>query len=110
MLLMTRRTGEAIVINGDIIIKVLEVRGGRVKLGCEYPTGSSVFRQELFDKIREENEAAAKGSAKAPQAIPAGLARLLQDVGKTNNPNKEHTDAATSPRKPGQKQTKPEEY
>lgn len=94
MLLMTRRTGEAIVINGDIVIKVLEVRGGRVKLGCEYPSGSSVFRQELFEKIREENEAAAKkGSAtSAEKAIPAGLARLLQDVGKTNVKKEQSND------------------
>ena len=93
MLLMTRRTGEAIVINGDIVIKVLEVRGGRVKLGCEYPSGSSVFRQELFDKIREENEAAAKGSPKAAEKdLPAGLARLLQDVGKTNAKKEQSND------------------
>jgi carbon storage regulator len=59
MLLITRRSGEAIVINGTIEVKVLEVKSGRVKLGFEYPPGSSVFRQELFMKIQEENQAAA---------------------------------------------------
>lgn len=59
MLLITRRTGEAIVINGSIEVKVLDVKGGRVKLGFEYPEGSTVFRQELFDKIQTENRAAA---------------------------------------------------
>ena len=59
MLLITRREGEAIVINGSIEVKVLEIRGGRVKLGFEYPVGNSVFRQELFAKIQAENQAAA---------------------------------------------------
>lgn len=59
MLLITRRSGEAIVINGTIEVKVLEVKSGRVKLGFEYPPGSSVFRQELFAKIQDENKAAA---------------------------------------------------
>lgn len=59
MLLITRRTGEAIVINGTIEVKVLEVKSGRVKLGFEYPQGNSVFRGELFAKIQDENKAAA---------------------------------------------------
>ncbi|MBI1308353.1 MAG: carbon storage regulator [Proteobacteria bacterium] len=66
MLLITRREGEAIVINGSIEVKVLEIRGGRVKLGFEYPSGSSVFRQELFAKIQAENQAAA-----LPGKVPA---------------------------------------
>ncbi|NBV54148.1 MAG: carbon storage regulator, partial [Proteobacteria bacterium] len=60
MLLLTRREGEGIVINGSIEVKVLEVRGGRVKLGFEYPAGNTVFRQELFAKIQQENQAAAQ--------------------------------------------------
>lgn len=59
MLLITRRSGEAIVINGTIEVKVLEVKSGRVKLGFEYPVGSTVFRKELFAKIQDENKAAA---------------------------------------------------
>lgn len=62
MLLITRRTGESIIINGNIEVKIVDVRGGRVKLGFEYPEGNTVYRQELFQKIQEENEAAAKGS------------------------------------------------
>ncbi|MDD9912029.1 MAG: carbon storage regulator [Alphaproteobacteria bacterium] len=62
MLLITRRTGESIVINGSIEVKVVDVRGGRVKLGFEYPEGNTVYRQELFAKIQEENKAAASGA------------------------------------------------
>ena len=76
MLLITRRTGEAIVINGTIEVKVLEVTGGRVKLGFEYPPGSSVFRQELFAKIQEENKAAALSS----QQGAADLGKVVQNL------------------------------
>jgi carbon storage regulator len=62
MLLITRREDEAIVINGNITVKVLEVRGGRVKLGFEFPPGSTVYRQELFAKIQAENQAAASAA------------------------------------------------
>lgn len=76
MLLITRREGEAIMVNGTIEVRVLEIRGGRVKLGFEYPAGNTVFRQELFAKIQAENQAAA--------ALPgnqAGLQAALGNLG-----------------------------
>ena len=63
MLLITRKESEAIVINGNIEVTVVEVKGGRVKLGFKYPEGNTVYRKELFVKIKEENtSAASKGS------------------------------------------------
>ena len=59
MLLITRRVGESVVINGDIELKIVEVRGGRVKIGFEYPEGNTVYRKELYLKIQEENKTAA---------------------------------------------------
>lgn len=59
MLLITRRKDEAIVINGDIEITVVEIKGGRVKLGFDYPEGNTVYRKELYLKIQEENRTAA---------------------------------------------------
>tara|TARA_R110000868_G_scaffold218576_2_gene469161 strand:- start:86836 stop:87066 length:231 start_codon:yes stop_codon:yes gene_type:complete len=59
MLLVTRRTNESIVINDNIEITIVEVRGGRVKLGFEYPEGNTVYRKELYLKIQEENKVAA---------------------------------------------------
>lgn len=59
MLLITRRTNESIVINDTIEVTVVEVRGGRVKLGFEFPEGNTVYRKELFLKIQEENQTAA---------------------------------------------------
>ncbi len=76
MLLLTRRIGEGLVINGTITVQVLAVQGGRVKLGVEYPAGNTVFRQEVFAKIQAENQAAALPAA-APQAPTAALASAV---------------------------------
>ena len=101
MLLITRRSGEAIVINGTIEVKVLEVKSGRVKLGFEYPPGSSVFRQELFVKIREENKAAAL-SKPADVAVLGEVVRNLHLTGKgpgnsANGPTETSKDAGDDP-------------
>jgi len=59
MLLITRREDETVIINEEIEVTVVEVRGGRVKLGFNFPEGSTVYRKELFLKIQEENKQAA---------------------------------------------------
>jgi carbon storage regulator len=64
MLLITRRQNEAIIINGAIELQVVEIKGGRVKLGVTYPKGNTVHRKELFVKIQEENQQAAKIDAR----------------------------------------------
>ena len=62
MLLITRRIDESIVINDSIEVTVVEVKGGRVKLGFEFPEGNTVYRKELFLKIQEENKIAANSA------------------------------------------------
>jgi carbon storage regulator len=61
MLYLSRKVGEAIIINNSIELQVVEVRGRTVKLGFNFPPDASVLRKEIFDKIREENMAAAGG-------------------------------------------------
>lgn len=81
MLLITRRPDEAIVINGEITVKVVDIRGGRVKLGFEFPSGNTVYREELFTKIQAENRAAAVGQT------PVGpLADVLKKLPSTLSP------------------------
>lgn len=63
MLLITRRQNESVVINGNIELTIMEIRGGRVKIGFEFPTGNTVFRKELYLKIQEENRSAAAGGS-----------------------------------------------
>jgi carbon storage regulator len=55
MLILTRKLGERITIGDDIIITLLEVKGSQVKLGIEAPKSVSIHRQEIYERIREEN-------------------------------------------------------
>ncbi len=59
MLYLTRKVGESIIINDNIEITVVEVRGRSIKLGFTFPPEVSVLRRELYEKIQAENRAAA---------------------------------------------------
>lgn len=60
MLYLTRKVGESVVINDNIEVTIVEVRGRSIKLGFEFPPDVTVLRRELFDKIQDENRAAAE--------------------------------------------------
>lgn len=47
MLVLTRKCGEEIVIDGNIRVQVLKVQGNRVRIGIETPTGVRILRAEL---------------------------------------------------------------
>jgi len=75
MLYLTRRQGEAVIINNEITVRVVELRGRSVKLGFSFPPGASVLREELFVQIRAANEAASRSAAMlgaGGQAEPTG--------------------------------------
>lgn len=75
MLYLTRRAGEAVIINNTIEVRVLEVRGRSVKLGFRCPAEATVLREELFLQISCENAAAARAAGDAlALALLAGLA------------------------------------
>lgn len=70
MLILTRKTDEAIVISDDITITVLEISGERVKLGIVAPKEITILRMELRDQVREANIQAAEGLADLGQVVP----------------------------------------
>lgn len=65
MLVLTRREGESIVIGHDVVVTVLEVRGGQVRIGVEAPRTVQVHRAEVYDLVAEENRSAVR-SARRP--------------------------------------------
>lgn len=73
LLYLTRRTGEAVIINNTIEVRVVELRGKAVKLGFTFPPGCSVLREELFAQIRAENEAAARAAEEFRERAPGAL-------------------------------------
>ncbi|GAQ94249.1 carbon storage regulator [Thermodesulfovibrio aggregans] len=62
MLVLTRKTGQSIRIGDDIIVKIIDVDGSQVKIGIEAPKGVLIFREELYEKIKESNIEALKAS------------------------------------------------
>lgn len=72
MLYLTRKIGESVVINGEIEVTVIEVRGKSTKLGFTFPASATVLRREIHDRIQEENRAAAVGSEALAAAIEQG--------------------------------------
>jgi len=55
LLVLTRKLGEKIQIGDDISIVIMEVKGKQVKLGIEAPSNIKVHRQEIYQKIQDEN-------------------------------------------------------
>jgi carbon storage regulator len=52
MLVLSRKQGQAIVIKGEIMITVVQIRGNKVRIGINAPRHISVHRQEHYDRIR----------------------------------------------------------
>lgn len=60
MLILTRRVGETIMIGNDVTVTVLGVKGGQVRIGVQAPKETAVHREEIFERIKREQEAAGK--------------------------------------------------
>ncbi len=80
MLYLTRKIGESVIINDDIEVTVIDIRGKSIKLGFTFPTDATVLRREIFERIQAENRAAAEGGEALAQAIksrrPHGQAQI----------------------------------
>ena len=73
MLVLSRKKNESIVINDDITIVVVEIRGDKVRLGVEAPKEVPVHRREVFDAIhRGEGPVGEKAATKAEAAGDSG--------------------------------------
>ena len=55
MLFLTRKMGQSIIIEDNIELTVVEIRGKTVKLGFNYPPEARILRKEVYDRIQEEN-------------------------------------------------------
>ena len=69
MLALSRKKDEAIVINNDIEVTIIEVKGDQVKLGITAPKSVPVYRKEVYLQIQEANRAAANETAQAMEAL-----------------------------------------
>lgn len=63
MLALSRKVGESIVINNDIEVTILEIKGDQVKVGIAAPKSVPIYRKEIYLQIQESNKEAANSVA-----------------------------------------------
>ncbi len=69
MLVLSRKKNESIIIDGNIVITVVEIRGDKVRLGIEAPKEVPIHRSEIHASIQSEQES---GKEPPPRVSPAG--------------------------------------
>jgi carbon storage regulator len=69
MLILTRRVGETLMIGDEVTVTVLGVKGNQVRIGVRAPKHVSVHREEIYERIRAEQDAEPDASAQASAAL-----------------------------------------
>lgn len=59
MLALTRKKGESLIVNNNIEITILEIRGDQIKIGVNAPKEVPIYRKEVYDQIQQENKKSA---------------------------------------------------
>ena len=62
MLILTRRSGQSLYVGDNIRITVLGIQGKQVKIGLELPEAMTVYRDEVYQRVMEENRMAIQTS------------------------------------------------
>jgi carbon storage regulator len=67
VLIITRRPGERIVLGDDVVVTLMEISGQTARIGIAAPQEMPVYREEIWEAVKAENQAAASAD---PQALP----------------------------------------
>jgi carbon storage regulator len=71
MLILTRRVGETLMIGNDVTVTVLGVKGNQVRIGVNAPKDVAVHREEIFERIKREEDYSRSG---------ASVAKIVDDL------------------------------
>ena len=66
MLVLTRRIGEKLVIDDNVVITVMGVKGGQTRIGIEAPRDVQVHREEIYQRILKERKERVKARVLTP--------------------------------------------
>ncbi len=66
MLILTRRVGETVMIGNDVTVTILGVKGNQVRVGVNAPRDVAVHREEIFERIKREEQDGSGTSTTAP--------------------------------------------
>jgi len=79
MLVLSRKRSERIVIDGNIVVTVVDIRGDKVRLGIEAPKDVSVHRSEVYEALQREQAQHAEPPPEASASRPDDRAADLTD-------------------------------
>jgi carbon storage regulator len=95
MLVLSRKTGESVVISGRIIVKIMRVEGDVVKLGIQAPAEVPVHRQEVYEEIQRNNqEALTRRRTAAPKLSGKTLSKSELEKPAATMPKCDDTDVS----------------
>jgi carbon storage regulator len=75
MLILTRRTGETVMIGNEVTLTVLGVKGNQVRIGINAPKSVPVHREEIYERIKRELQGDVNGNVDEPAPTKAEFAR-----------------------------------
>jgi len=67
MLILTRRVGETVMIGNEVTVTVLGVKGNQVRIGVNAPKDVAVHREEIYERIKREEDGEAPESRPVPK-------------------------------------------
>lgn len=85
MLVLSRSEEESIIIGDDIEVCIVRIDGSTVRLGITAPKAIPVHRKEVYELIKESNQAAC-AAAKKTGVLPAKSLQKLRDQSKSKSP------------------------
>jgi carbon storage regulator len=69
MLILTRRVGETVMIGNEVTVTVLGVKGNQVRIGVNAPKDVAVHREEIYERIKREEDQEARSSAPVAKIV-----------------------------------------
>jgi carbon storage regulator len=96
MLVLSRKPGESVVIDGRIKVKIVRLEGDVVKIGIEAPPDVPIHRQEVYDEIQQSN----KQALQSGRATPPRLNRKEEQQHRPHHPQQQQHSKPISDRQP----------